>query len=144
MAELVLHVGSRSAQGVRPNNEDSYAIGDHLFLVADGMGGQERGELASTMAAEIIPRVVHDRLAANEAAEDAVDHALHEANAAICDAGKEQPEGRRMGTTAVVALHAGGKVYRANLRDSRAYLIRRDTVEQLTVAHSVAQSLVAC
>src|SRR5262249_24430793 len=53
-------------------------------------------------------------------------------------------EGRRMGTTAVLALHNGGKVYVANLGDSRAYLVRGDHVEQLTVDHSVAQALVAC
>lgn len=144
MSDLVVHVGSKSAQGIRPNNEDSYVVGldERLFLVADGMGGQERGEVASTMAAEIIPRVLHDRLAANEPAENAVEHALTEANLAICDAGKGQPEGRRMGTTAVLALHTGGKVYVANLGDSRAYLIRGDRVEQLTVDHSVAQALV--
>jgi protein phosphatase len=144
MSDLVVHVGSKSAQGIRPNNEDSYVVGldERLFLVADGMGGQERGEVASTMAAEIIPRVLLDRLAANEPAENAVEHALNEANLAICDAGKGQPEGRRMGTTAVLALHTGGKVYVANLGDSRAYLIRGDRVEQLTVDHSVAQALV--
>ncbi len=146
MAELVVHVGSRSAKGIRPNNEDAYVVDlrERLFLVADGMGGQERGEVASGMAAEIIPRVVHDRLAANEPAERVLDKALHEANSAICDAGQCQPEGRRMGTTAVLALHTGGKVYVTNLGDSRAYLVRGDDVEQLTVDHSVAQALVAC
>lgn len=146
MAELVVHVGSRSAKGVRPNNEDAYVVDlrERLFLVADGMGGQERGEVASGMAAEIIPRIVHDCLAANEPAECVLDKALHEANTAICDAGRYQPEGRRMGTTAVLALHTGGKVYVANLGDSRAYLVRGDQVEQLTVDHSVAQALVAC
>ncbi len=146
MAELVARVGCRSAQGVRPNNEDCCLVGldGRLFLVADGMGGQERGEVASGMAADIIPRVLHDRLAANAPAEDALEQALHEANAAICEAGKEQPEGRRMGTTAVLALHTGGRVYVTSLGDSRAYLIRDDRVEQLTVDHSVAQALVAC
>jgi protein phosphatase len=146
MAELVVRVGSKSAQGIRPNNEDAFVVGldSRLFLVADGMGGQERGEIASGMAADIIPRVVHQCLAANEPAEGVLDKALHEANAAICDAGKDQPEGRRMGTTAVLALHTGGKVYVTNLGDSRAYLVRGDQVELLTVDHSVAQALVAC
>src|SRR5437870_1154996 len=85
MAEFVIRVGSRSAQGVRPNNEDRYvADPEHgLFLVADGMGGQEFGERASGLAAEIIPRVVQDGLAAHEETEAAVRRAFSEANEAI-------------------------------------------------------------
>lgn len=145
MAEFVLRVGSRSAQGVRPNNEDRFVVdmGQQLFLVADGMGGQERGELASGMAAEIIPQSVHDHLAAMEPADQAVRKALAHANQAIVDAGRSQPEGRRMGTTAVLALLCSDHMYVAGLGDSRAYLIRAGKVEQLTVDHSVAQALVA-
>jgi PPM family protein phosphatase len=145
MAEFVLHVGSRSAQGIRPNNEDRYVVDlvHQLFLVADGMGGQERGEQASGMAADIIPRVVQDCLAASNDANAAVQRALAEANQAIIKAGQHQPEGRRMGTTAVVALQRKDQCYVAGLGDSRAYLIRGAEVKQLTVDHSVAQALVA-
>jgi serine/threonine protein phosphatase PrpC len=144
MADFVIRVGSRSAQGVRPNNEDRFVVdlGQSLFMVADGMGGQERGEVASGMAAEIIPRVVHDHLAAQEPADQALRQALNQANQAIVDAGKAQPEGRRMGTTAVLALHCDNNVYVTGLGDSRAYLIRAGKVDQLTVDHSVAQALV--
>src|SRR5262245_11689768 len=105
MAEVVVGVGSRSAQGVRPNNEDRYVVDldQRLFVVADGMGGQERGEIASGMAAEIIRQIVGQCLANQEAAEEALKRAMAEANSAIVDAGKAQPEGRRMGTTAVCA-----------------------------------------
>jgi protein phosphatase len=145
MAEYVLHIGCHSAQGLRPNNEDRFVVDPvhNLFLVADGMGGQERGEQASGLAAEIIPRVVQDRLAANEDAPKAVQRALTEANQAIVDAGRNQPAGRRMGTTAVLAVQQAGHVYVAGLGDSRAYLIRGNRVEQLTVDHSVAQALVS-
>jgi protein phosphatase len=144
MADFVIHVGSRSAQGVRPNNEDRYVVDlvNKLFLVADGMGGQEQGERASGLAADIIPRVVQDRLAANDSADAAMQRALAEANDAIVDAGKHQPAGRRMGTTAVVALQKENQCYVAGLGDSRAYLIRGGQVEQLTVDHSVANALV--
>jgi protein phosphatase len=144
MSDFVLHIGSRTAQGVRPNNEDRYVVDavNHLFLVADGMGGQERGEQASGLAADIIPKVVCDRLAARATANDAVQRALQAANEAIVEAGRDQPVGRRMGTTAVVALHQDDQVFVANLGDSRAYLIRGELVKQLTVDHSVAQALV--
>jgi protein phosphatase len=144
MAELVVRVGSRTAKGIRSNNEDAFVVDlrQRLFLVADGMGGQDRGEIASGMAADIIPRVVHDCLTANTPAQQAVEQALERANDAIVDAGKGQPEGKRMGTTAVLALQAGDQVYVAGLGDSRAYLIRGAQVEQLTIDHSVAQALV--
>jgi protein phosphatase len=144
MAEFAVRVGCRSAQGVRPNNEDRFVVDpvNQLFLVADGMGGQDDGERASGLAAEIIPRVVHDGLSRQSHAGQVVRRALAAANQAIIEASRDQPEGRRMGTTAVLALQQQGQVYVAGLGDSRAYLIRGDRVEQLTVDHSVAQSLV--
>jgi serine/threonine protein phosphatase PrpC len=144
MADIVLRVGSCSEQGVRPNNEDRFVVdlSHRVFLVADGMGGQDRGEMASGMAADIIPRVIGDCLTARPNAEEAVQQALAEANFAIIDAGRHQPAGRRMGTTAVLALHHANACFVAGIGDSRAYLIRGDRVELLTVDHSVAQALV--
>ncbi len=144
MADFVIHVGSRSAQGRRPNNEDR-CVADlkrHVFLVADGMGGQEEGEKASGMAADLIPRLVQDRMANHETPDQAVRHALDEANKAIIQASSNQRPGRRMGTTAVVAVQQDDKFWVANLGDSRAYLIRKDRVELLTIDHSVADALV--
>jgi PPM family protein phosphatase len=145
MPQIVLRVGSRTAQGMRANNEDNFVVDlrQRLFVVADGMGGQDRGEVASSMAVEIIPRVIHARLAVNENAQEALMQAMLEANETIVEAGRNQPEGRRMGTTAVVALQHDSQVYISNLGDSRAYLIRGQAVHQLTVDHSVAQALVA-
>jgi protein phosphatase len=143
MAEFVIRVGGRSAQGLRPKNEDRF-IADtqrQVFLVADGMGGQDSGERASGLAAEIIPRVLQDRLAAQESADGAMKAALNEANQAIIAAGADQRAGRRMGTTAVLAVQKDDRVYVAGLGDSRAYLIRGDRVEQLTIDHTIADAL---
>ncbi|MBY0524242.1 MAG: protein phosphatase 2C domain-containing protein [Gemmataceae bacterium] len=144
MADLVVRVGAFTAQGLRPNNEDSFIadVQHHVYVVADGMGGQERGEQASGLATQIIPRVVQDRLAASDDVSEAVRRALSEANQAIVQAGQSQPVGRRMGTTAVVAVQQNGQVFVAGLGDSRAVLVHADKVEQLTVDHSVAQALV--
>src|ERR1700675_423023 len=113
MTDIVLRVGSRTERGVRPNNEDCFVVDldRKVFLVADGMGGQERGELASGLAAEIIPKVVGDRLANHVGADMAVQAAIAEANDAIIHAGRDQPAGRRMGTTTVMALHYHDKCY---------------------------------
>lgn len=142
MAEFVIRVGSRSAKGLRSNNEDRFVADpqQRVFLVADGMGGQEAGEKASGLAAEIIPRVLQDRLA-HTTADNAVKAALAEANEAIIAAGADQQAGRRMGTTAVLAVQKDDQVYVAGLGDSRAYLIRGDRVEQLTMDHTIADAL---
>src|SRR5262249_2801062 len=140
----VLRVGACSAQGVRPNNEDRYVADadQDVFLVADGMGGQEHGERASGMAAEIIPRAYRHYLAAHGNAENAVVQALSEANRAIIDAGQQQAASRRMGTTAVLAVRQAGQVFVAGLGDSRAYLVRGRRVEQLTADHTFAETLI--
>src|SRR5579871_3637195 len=137
MPEFLLRVGKRSVQGVRSNNEDNFVVDlcQRLFVVADGMGGQDRGEVASSMAVEIIPQAVHARIAVNDTPEQALKQAMCETNDAIVKAGRSQPEGRRMGTTAVVALQHDGKIFITNLGDSRAYLIRDYDVKQLTVDH---------
>lgn len=142
MVKLVITVGYSSAQGKRPNNEDRFVAdpANKLFLVADGMGGQECGERASELASEIIPRVLKDRLN-REDADRAVKEALAEANQAIINEGQTQAPGRRMGTTAVVAVQKDNQMYVAGLGDSRAYLIRRNRVDQLTVDHTVADAL---
>jgi protein phosphatase len=68
---------------------------------------------------------------------------MEAANEAIVEEGRQMPQRKRMGTTAVVALQQDGHVIIGSLGDSRAYLIRDQRVDQLTVDHSVAQSLVS-
>jgi protein phosphatase len=143
MAEFIIHVGSRSAQGKRSNNEDRFVAdpAGHVFLVADGMGGQEGGEEASGLAAEIIPRVVHDELSAHVETGLAMQHALQAAHEAIITAGQHQNTQRKMGTTAVLAVQQENQVWVAGVGDSPAYLIRGEQIEQLTIDHTVADAL---
>jgi protein phosphatase len=143
MADLVIRVGAHSAQGLRSNNEDCYVADpkNHVFLVADGMGGQDCGEQASGMAAKIIPQVLHESLQAQEDPGAAVVKALDEANKAIINASRQQASHRRMGTTAVLAVQQADRVYVAGLGDSRAYLVRANHVDQLTIDHTVADAL---
>ncbi len=143
MDPLEVRAGARTARGLRPNNEDRYVADTsrNVFLVADGMGGQESGERASGLAAEIIPRAVQVRLDAHADPAQAVTEAFREANRAILDASRHQAAGRRMGTTAVLAVRQDDRIYVAGLGDSRAYLIRGEHVEQLTLDHSMAEEL---
>jgi protein phosphatase len=143
MRSLQVRVGGYSAQGMRPNNEDCYVADAYqqVFLVADGMGGQDNGEKASSMAAEILPRAIRVRLESHLDPSQAVMQALLEANQAILEASRHQATGRRMGTTAVLAVRQNDQCYVAGLGDSRAYLIRGNHVEQLTIDHTVAEAL---
>lgn len=143
MASLHVQVGGRSAQGLRSKNEDRYVTDTthDVFVVADGMGGQEQGERASSLAVEIIPRAIQVHLNAHVDPRQAVLQALGEANRAIVEAGRHQLAGRRMGTTAVLAVRQADQMYVAGLGDSRAYLIRAGQVEQLTIDHTVADAL---
>jgi protein phosphatase len=143
MADIVIHVGSSTAQGKRSNNEDRFVADAqrHVFLVADGMGGQDSGERASGLAAEIIPRVLRDRLDAHVDASRAVQQAIEEAHQAIIRAGESQKSSRRMGTTAVLAVQENNQVYVAGVGDSPAFLVRDGKIEQLTVDHTVADAL---
>lgn len=143
MAGIVIHFGSHTAQGKRSNNEDRWVADgkSHVFLVADGMGGQDSGERASGLAADIIPRVLSERLADHDDPLKAVQHAIHEAHQAIIREGQQQNSSRRMGTTAVVALETPERVYVAGVGDSPAILVRGDQIDQLTLDHTVADAL---
>ncbi len=140
MADLAVTVGSCTAQGRRPNNEDRLATGAGLFLVADGMGGQDCGEEASGMAVEVIPRAVASGLASGDA-EAAIREGIIQAHRAILDAGKRMPSTRRMGTTAVLAVHVRDQVFVAAIGDSPAFLVRGGTARQLTEDHTIADAL---
>ena len=143
MAALVIKVGSCSAQGKRSNNEDTFFAdpSEQVYLVADGMGGQEHGELASGMAKEIIPKVIRHSLADQLDGTAAVRRALTEAHQAILEVGKENASCRKMGTTAVLAIQREDQVWVAGVGDSPAYLVRGNEVEQLTIDHTVADAL---
>jgi protein phosphatase len=116
-----------------------------LFIVADGMGGQQAGEEASRMAIEIIPRAVTRRLPGEEgeakAVQLAIRDAVAEANQEILGSSGTVTEYSNMGTTVVLLLFRGAKVFVAGIGDSRAYRLRGGRLEQLTKDHSLADAL---
>ncbi len=117
-----------------------------MFIVADGMGGQQAGEQASRMAVEIIPRALARRLARDEdgrQGDPARDpRAVAEANQEILGSSGAVTEFSNMGTTVVLALFRNDRVYVAGIGDSRAYRLRDGQLEQLTKDHSLADALV--
>ncbi|MCD0462509.1 protein phosphatase 2C domain-containing protein [Roseiconus lacunae] len=130
----------------RTNNQDSYSVipaqsserfmsRGHLFVVADGMGAHAAGELASSMATELIAMNYFRTSIAN--AKDSLHVAVSEANAEIYQRGQQNPEFHNMGTTAsTLALLPCGAVI-AHVGDSRVYRLRDGVMEQLTFDHSL-------
>jgi len=143
-------VGLTDTGKVREHNEDSIAwdadIG--LFVLADGMGGYNAGEVASGIAVKTIVNLVRESFAGQEL--EGVDKAtgLHRpsiilrdaiarANKIIHQTSKSQSQCEGMGTTVVSALFYDNRVSIAHVGDSRMYRLRKDSFEQLTMDHSL-------
>jgi serine/threonine protein phosphatase PrpC len=148
---LSLNIGKCTLLGnYRENNEDSIDVKQFpeltVCIVADGMGGQAAGEIASQKAIEVIPRVLRKNLTAGTKPEEvgaAVKNAIVQANEEIMGLGALNRDLKNMGTTVVMALwRKGSELFIAGVGDSRAYLVRGKTMTQLTTDHSLAEALV--
>lgn len=132
------HGAATSVGRVRRVNEDSFLAIPPLYAVADGMGGHGSGDLASSLAVQVLGRAAELRPLFTEA----VLSALEEANRAII----ARSDADRMGTTitglAGLETPRGDHLMVFNVGDSRVYRLARDHVEQLTVDHSEVQELV--
>jgi PPM family protein phosphatase len=148
---LSLNIGKCTLLGnYRENNEDAIDVKQFpdmtVGIVADGMGGQAFGEIASKRAIEVVPRELRKNLTPTATVEEStgiIKKAVVQANEEIVTMGALDREMKNMGTTIVLALwRKGAEMYVASLGDSRAYLVRGGQIEQLTVDHSLAQALV--
>src|ERR1017187_9300969 len=148
---LSLNIGKCTLLGnYRENNEDSIEVKSFpdmtICIVADGMGGQAAGEIASKRAIEVVPRELRKNLASaadEDQLKQVVRKAVVQANDEIITMGSLYRDLKNMGTTVVLALWRKGKeLFISNLGDSRAYMVRGGKIEQLTTDHSLAQALV--
>ncbi|HEY9127984.1 MAG TPA: Stp1/IreP family PP2C-type Ser/Thr phosphatase [Acidobacteriaceae bacterium] len=126
---------------VRGNNEDSFGYDgeQHLYVVCDGMGGSAAGEVASGMAVRALIENFEALGASNAAmpVDQKLHHAIRAANRAVRDAAETNPQLYNMGTTLVCASLDGARLVIGNVGDSRAYLIRGGTCQQVTLDHSL-------
>jgi PPM family protein phosphatase len=122
----------------RRHNEDSYVVEPPMFAVADGMGGAKAGEVASGLAAAALKEAGTD----GKSGEEHVTQLIQEANRRVFRRANEDREASGMGTTMTVALVEDGRVVFGHVGDSRAYLIREGSIEQLTDDHSLVAELV--
>jgi protein phosphatase len=148
---LALNIGKCTLLGnYRENNEDAIEVKQFpdmtVSIVADGMGGQAAGEIASKRAIEVIPRELRKNIGPTppeDHIKTTIRKAVVQANEEIIAMGALDRDLRNMGTTVVLAMwRKGPEMYIANVGDSRAYFIHDGNIEQLTVDHSLAQALV--
>ena len=153
--ETIIAAGMTHVGCLRPNNEDAFRIDldSGLFLVADGMGGHLSGEVASSMAVELISRDYRrwlerqgkegesgERLVT--ACRDALLESIRRANEAIFVLSQGDPRHRGMGTTLVALAAADDGIVQFHVGDSRIYRLRDGQLFQLTEDHSwVAEQL---
>ncbi|WP_437206809.1 PP2C family protein-serine/threonine phosphatase [Planctomicrobium sp. SH664] len=146
---LELKWGSLSITGnFRSNNEDKCFIdsGARFFLVADGMGGQCAGEKASELAIDIVSEKLATQTDFQHGSSadiiKSIDQAVSAANSEIIALGELEPSFKSMGTTITFVVVAGGQLYVGGVGDSRTYLLRSGSLQQLTEDHSLTQALV--
>jgi protein phosphatase len=133
------------------NNEDNYAVSAHILsesdptpsiiaIIADGVGGHQAGEVASSLAVEMISQIIARSDANRPVA--ALEEAFSQTNQAIYSQATINPENAGMSTTAACAWVIGDQVYLASMGDSRIYLRRGENFIQLTVDHTWVQEAI--
>jgi len=134
---------------VRQENEDKFLVNQELglFIVSDGMGGHQGGELASKIVVDDLPYMIENGL--HRLRSDSVrsvrrllKRIIAELSRQMALEGQSESGYKGMGATLVLALFYKNRVYAANLGDSRMYVLRRGRLIQKTRDHSVVGSLV--
>jgi len=173
--QVTVELGAATHAGrVRPNNEDSYLVarasrsletvltnlqaGDfpvwaaeraYGLVVADGMGGNAGGEVASQLALRAVVEhaistadwIMRDAAAHSDRIEERIVERFAAANEAVLEQANQDPRLDGMGTTMTMAVSSGACLFVGHVGDSRAYLLRGGELQALTRDHSFAQAL---
>jgi PPM family protein phosphatase len=151
-ASTELNSGHGSHEGMSgKHNEDNYGLFTwqlddgrvlHVGVVADGVGGQIAGELASRLAVDAVEEYFRRQVSTISNISGHLERAILAANRAVYEHGRHRPELQGMGTTMVIAAVLSGRLYTACVGDSRIYLLRDGHLQQLTVDHTWAQEAI--
>ena len=143
-------VGRCDLGRVRSQNEDSIYISENpntefeYFIVADGMGGHNAGEIASQSAIKYFNEYIENNCVINDGSDvlDAFVDALGYSNSKIFEMSENDPSYSGMGTTFTAAAICGGKIYCVHIGDSRLYVYDRNGLRQITRDHSFVMEMV--
>jgi len=132
------HASSTHTGKVRRTNEDAFLDDPPLFVVADGMGGARAGEVASRLAIDTFRELGTQP---GETGEERLRRTILESNRRVLERSQSDPSAAGMGTTVTAALLEGDRVVLGHVGDSRAYLLRDDVLQQLSLDHSLVAEL---
>ena len=139
MLRIAEHFHDSDLGRQRQGNEDNYYVRAPLFVVADGMGGAQAGEVASELAVKEFEAGLPD----GRPPAEALAGLIQAANAEIHRQARDDPDRAGMGTTVTAAYLDGDTVVVAHVGDSRCYLLRDGDLIRLTRDHSLVGELVA-
>lgn len=141
--------GARSDVGqVRTENQDSYGrfpegnngeTKEQLFIVADGMGGHAHGQEASRLAVNVVQETFFSHT--DWSIEERLRSAFEMANTKVYERAQSGPDQETMGTTCTALAVLNGNIHIAHVGDSRAYLIDREGIQQITYDHTLVEEL---
>ena len=135
---------------VRSHNEDSVTIlknenGEYLLIVADGMGGHRKGEVASSIVVSRLGKRFNETVTIGTKL-DAVNWLndnINEINKEIITYGEENEDSKGLGTTVVVALLTNSYLIFGNIGDSSGYVMKNNKIHKVTKDHTLVNLLVA-
>jgi serine/threonine protein phosphatase PrpC len=147
-----VEVGFKTDKGIsRSNNEDAFFVmkEDRVFIVADGVGGNSSGEIASRTTVNSVANFVEEHPVEVLKTEDEIRNyfldCISDANRRVRDVSRWHKRNRGMATTVVAAFvpyNRENSLYIVNVGDSRAYVLRENSLEQITEDHTYVNTLV--
>jgi protein phosphatase len=146
-----MRFGVKSDKVLRDINEDSYNIiagyasTPVSFLIADGMGGHNSGEIASKMAVDLASSYIlknPENFSDENNILDVIQKIMKSANSEIFNSSNESPEDSGMGTTLILAIVKGKRLFIGHIGDSRLYLLRGNEINRITIDHSYIEELI--
>ena len=145
----MVEVGFKSDKGLkRKNNEDAFFVipEENIFMVADGVGGHNSGEIASrTTISKIVEYIRKNALGKDFTEIEVKDYfikCIEKVNKSVYDLSMLQPENTGMATTVAIAYIDRDNAYVTNVGDSRAYLFREGALTQITEDHTYVNALI--
>lgn len=135
----IIYAGATDIGRKRSSNQDSICLypQKNLFVVADGMGGHNGGDIASQMSVKLLPEFIESN--AQLTNEELLKESINHVNQSIFEHGQSNEKLKGMGTTITGLMFNGGQILIANVGDSRIYMIHKKKLFQMTRDHSLIQ-----